>query len=251
MAYAASGLPTGLTIDAASGIISGHADGSRDVHRDRVSRPTSSRTPAARRSRGPSSSRSSAGPPSLSKLGFGNVGKGKAKVSFALAQGSSAPAIRSFTISLPKGLSFARKAKTLSKHISLKGARYTLKLSGGVLTITLKKPRVEGHVLDRPSGDKGQHVAQAQGAWPQGQVAEPRGEGRRRRRQRHQAVRQAQGLGRRAQTGWLGAATAPYSSGRRSPCRSANSVNVLLRVAAMSTSAIAHPSSSAVAMHPS
>ena len=140
LAYAASGLPTGLTIDAASGIISGTptAPGTFTVTVSAADRfMNSGRTtftwtvvkPVVK-----------AGPPAISKLNFGNVGKGRAKVSFALAEGSSAPAIRSFTITLPKGLSFARKAKTLSKHISLKGARFTLKLSGGALTITLKNP---------------------------------------------------------------------------------------------------------------
>ena len=140
LTYAAAGLPTGLTIDAANGIISGTptAPGTFTVTVSAADQFTNSgRTtftwtvvkPVVK-----------AGAPAISKLSFGNVGKGRAKVSFALAQGSSAPAIRSFTITLPKGLSFARKAKTLSKHISLKGARFTLKLSGGALTITLNNP---------------------------------------------------------------------------------------------------------------
>ena len=251
LAYAASGLPTGLTIDAASGIISGTptAPGTFTVTVSAADRfMNSGRTtftwtvvkPVVK-----------AGAPAISKLSFGNVGKGRAKVSFALAQGSSAPAIRSFTITLPKGLSFARKAKTLSKHISLKGARFTLKLSGGALTITLKNPASKVSFSIGPPATKVstslRHRVRGNKVKSLNLVVKVR----RRGRQRHQAVRQAQGLGRRAQTGWLGAATAPYSSGRRSPCRSANSVSVLLRVAARSTSAIAHPSSSAVAItHP-
>ncbi len=80
------------------------------------------------------------GAPTISKLSFGKIAKGKAKVSFTLTQGSNAPGIKSFSVSLPKGLSFAKKTKTLSKHISLKGAKYKLKLSRGVLTITLRSP---------------------------------------------------------------------------------------------------------------
>ena len=138
LAFTASGLPSGLTINAASGVISGT--------------PTTPGTFTVTVSAGDQFANSGRttfnwsvvkpppGPPSLSKLGFGNVGKGKAKVSFTLRQGSNAPAIKSFSVSLPKGLSFARKAKTLTKHISLKGAKYRLKLSRGVLTITLRSP---------------------------------------------------------------------------------------------------------------
>ncbi len=136
LAYTASGLPPGLTINATNGVISGT--------------PTTPGTFTITVSAGDQFANSNhttfgwtilkpvAGPPSLSKLGFGNVGKGKAKVSFTLTHGSNAPAIKAFTISLPKGLSFAKKTKTLSKHISLKGAKYTLKLRHGTLTITLK-----------------------------------------------------------------------------------------------------------------
>jgi len=137
LAYTASGLPVGLTMKAANGVISGTptAPGTFTVTVSAADQFTNSgRTTFSWTVVKP------VGPPTLSKLGFGNVGKGKAKVSFTLAQGSSAPAIRSFTITLPKGLSFAKKAKTLSKHISLKGAKFTLKLSSGALTITLKNP---------------------------------------------------------------------------------------------------------------
>ncbi len=138
LAYAASGLPSGLTMDAANGVISGipTAPGSFTVTVSAADRFTNSGrttftwTVVTREE----------GSPTLSKVGFGNVGKGKAKVSFTVAQGSSAPAIKSFAITLPKGLSFAKKTKTLSKHISLKGAKFTLNLNRGVLTITLKNP---------------------------------------------------------------------------------------------------------------
>jgi subtilase family serine protease len=137
LAYTASGLPGGLTMNGANGVISGTptSTGTFTVTVSAADQFTNSgRTTFSWTVVNP------VGPPTLSKLGFGNVGKGKAKVSFTLAQGSSAPAIRSFTITLPKGVSFAKKARTLSKHISLKGAKFTLKLSRGALTITLKNP---------------------------------------------------------------------------------------------------------------
>jgi subtilase family serine protease len=136
LAYTASGLPSGLTINAATGVISGTptTPGTFTVTVSAGDQFANS----GRTTFGWSVVKPPPGPPSLSKLGFGNVGKGKAKVSFTLHQGSNAPAIKSFSVSLPKGLAFAKKTKTLTKHISLKGAKYSLKLSRGVLTITLK-----------------------------------------------------------------------------------------------------------------
>jgi subtilase family serine protease len=136
LAYTASGLPSGLTINAATGVISGTptTPGTFTVTVSAGDQFANS----GRTTFGWSVVKPPPGPPSLSKLGFGNVGKGKAKVSFTLHRGSNAPAIKSFSVSLPKGLAFAKKTKTLTKHISLKGAKYSLKLSRGVLTITLK-----------------------------------------------------------------------------------------------------------------
>jgi subtilase family serine protease len=137
LAFTASGLPSGLTVNAANGVISGTptSPGTFTVTVSAADQfANSNRTTFGWTVLKP------VGPPALSKLSFGNIGKGKAKVSFTLTQGTGAPAIRSFSISLPKGLSFAKKTKTLSKHISLKGTKYSLKLSRGVLTITLRTP---------------------------------------------------------------------------------------------------------------
>jgi kumamolisin len=141
LTYTATGLPTGLTINAATGVISGTP----------TATPGTFTVTVSASDQFANSGENTfiwsivnvlkpVGPPTLSRLSFGDVAHGRAKVSFTLTQGSNAPAIRSFSISLPRGVSFAKKARTLSKHISLRGARYRLKLNHGVLTITLRNP---------------------------------------------------------------------------------------------------------------
>jgi Putative Ig domain len=77
---------------------------------------------------------------------LGNLAKRNATFSFKLAAGSFSPPIQSFSFSLPGGVSFAKKAKTLGRGIVVKGAnrqraRYSLKVSHGTLTVTLKVPQ--------------------------------------------------------------------------------------------------------------
>jgi hypothetical protein len=62
--------------------------------------------------------------------------KAKASLSFTLKAGSNMPDIRSFTVRLPSGLSFNKKK--LKKALSVKGAKYSEKLSKGKLVVTLK-----------------------------------------------------------------------------------------------------------------
>src|ERR1019366_3105637 len=82
-------------------------------------------------------------PPAFAGGSLGNLAKGNAKLSFKLTAGAFESPIKSFSVALPSGLSFAKTAKTLGKHIVLNGAngmraKYSLKLSHGVLTVTLK-----------------------------------------------------------------------------------------------------------------
>jgi hypothetical protein len=77
-----------------------------------------------------------AGKPSESGASISGLAKGKARLSFRLSAGSQAPKIKSFAISLPGGLSFAKSfAKGLALH---GGGKYTATLSHGRLTISLK-----------------------------------------------------------------------------------------------------------------
>jgi PKD repeat protein len=82
------------------------------------------------------------GKPSASRAALTGVAKGKPKLAFTVAAGKAAPALKSLAISLPKGLSFVKKAKRLVAGIALKAhgkrLKFSVKVSHGVLTITLK-----------------------------------------------------------------------------------------------------------------
>ncbi len=62
--------------------------------------------------------------------------KAKASVKFTVKNGSNAPAMSSFTLKLPGGLSF--NTKKLKKALKVTGVKYSEKASKGSLTLTLK-----------------------------------------------------------------------------------------------------------------
>jgi DNA-binding beta-propeller fold protein YncE len=80
--------------------------------------------------------------PTASHESITGVAKRKPKLAFTVAAGKNAPALKTIAVSLPGGLSFSSKKKSLAHDITLKGAngkrlKFTAKLSHGVLTITL------------------------------------------------------------------------------------------------------------------
>jgi hypothetical protein len=85
------------------------------------------------------------GKPSQSRASLSGLAKRKARLSFTVKAGSNAPAIKTISVSLPRGLAFARKTKQLTKGITVTGAngkrlKFTVKRRGGTLQITLKSP---------------------------------------------------------------------------------------------------------------
>jgi hypothetical protein len=74
------------------------------------------------------------GAPRLARASLTGLAAGKPVLSFKLMHGTSAPNLKSVTVSLPRGLLFLSK-----KGISVSGA-HNLRLGGGKLTITLKRP---------------------------------------------------------------------------------------------------------------
>jgi hypothetical protein len=82
------------------------------------------------------------GKPSAQAAKVSGLGSGKPKLSFTLNAGAHAPALKSVAIILPKGLSFAGKAKTLAKGITLKSGKkkltFTPVVKRGVLSIVFK-----------------------------------------------------------------------------------------------------------------
>jgi hypothetical protein len=137
--YTASGLPAGLTINASNGVISGKPTSAGtssvgvfatdSVHNTGGTRFTWKITKV--------------GKPTTSGDKLQGVSKGKPKLSFTAVAGSNAPALKSVSISLPSGLSFARKSKTLDKGLKVKSGskklKFKLHLSHGSLTISFTK----------------------------------------------------------------------------------------------------------------
>jgi subtilase family serine protease len=139
LSYGATGLPAGLSINAATGVISG--------------KPTTAQKATvtvsavdAFTNAGSTSFTWSVVVPGKPQLGnahsLSGLGKGKPKLTFTVSAGSFAPALKSLTIKLPGGLSFAKRAKSLTRGIAVRAgstkAKYTLKLKGGALTIAFK-----------------------------------------------------------------------------------------------------------------
>jgi subtilase family serine protease len=137
--YTASGLPAGLTINPASGLISGKP----------TTAGTSSvgvfATDAVHNTGGTRFTFKviKVGKPTTSHDKLQGLSKGKPKLSFTAVAGSNAPALKSVSIGLPGGLSFAKKSKTLDKGLVVKSGskrlKFKLHLSHGSLTISFTK----------------------------------------------------------------------------------------------------------------
>jgi len=85
------------------------------------------------------------GKPSESHASLSGVARRKARLSFTVKAGKNAAALKTISVSLPRGLTFTRKTKKLTKGITVKGAngkrlKFTTKLGHGSLQIKLKSP---------------------------------------------------------------------------------------------------------------
>ncbi len=146
LGYAASGLPAGLGINPGNGVISGApttpgtttvtvsaADGFKNA--GAVSFTWTVLNPPP-----PPAKLARAGARGVSLSG---IGKRKPKLSFTLTAPAGFAPLKSVRISLPKGLSFAKKAKTLGKGIAVKNGskkvKFKTKGNRGQLTISFKK----------------------------------------------------------------------------------------------------------------
>jgi subtilase family serine protease len=151
LTFSATGLPAGLSISSA-GVISGTPTKAQ----------TTSVTVTARDSAGGAGSAifswkvSGATKPSTKSVTLAGLAKRKPKLSFTVNAGTNAPALKSVSVSLPKGLSFDSAKKTLSKGISVKSSgkkvKFAVILKHGVLTITFKSTqRSVSIALARPT----------------------------------------------------------------------------------------------------
>jgi subtilase family serine protease len=155
LGYSASGLPAGLAINAATGVISGT--------------PTTPQTATVTVSAGDQFTNAGStsftwaivrrpviGKPKANSVKLSGLGNGKPKLSLTLAAGTNAPALKAVAITLPKGLSFARKPQTLDKGITLKSGKkklkFTPKVKKGVLSLAFKSAtRTASLTLAKPA----------------------------------------------------------------------------------------------------
>jgi subtilase family serine protease len=136
LTWKASGLPPGLTISGSSGRVSG---------RPRTAGVYSVVVSATDQAGAVSQARFSwtvIGLPTISRVSLTGVAKGRPTLSFTVASGTRAPALKSVTIALPAGLRFAARRGA----VSVTGAgrvRFSSRVVGGRLQITLASPQAK------------------------------------------------------------------------------------------------------------
>jgi hypothetical protein len=147
VAYAASGLPAGLSIDSATGVISG-----RPEHRGAsLVTVTAYDNDANRAVRTFAWVIRGVGKPTSSAVQLGGVGRRRPTLKLTIRAGVFAPPLKAVSVSLPSGLRFAAGGRGLTRGLLVKvGSKrvsHRAMVSRGVLTITLR--HVAGKVFVR------------------------------------------------------------------------------------------------------
>jgi subtilase family serine protease len=142
LSYAASGLPAGLVISPTTGVISGTPTtvGNAAVTVSATDAFTNAGSvPFALDVVKPKIKK--AKPLTASKITLAGLAKRKPALTFAIGGGKTA--LKAFSISLPSGLAFSKKAKSLDKGVKVKAGKkavaFTATVKRGALSITLKK----------------------------------------------------------------------------------------------------------------
>jgi hypothetical protein len=115
----------------------------------------------------PTKPTTSPGRPAVSGASLRGVVKRAAKLAFSVKEGKGAKPIKRIAVSLPQALTFASRAGTLAKGISVRGAhartvKFKARVSHGVLTITLSSAAASADVtLESPAIAVGSKLAQS------------------------------------------------------------------------------------------
>ncbi|MGO9754049.1 MAG: putative Ig domain-containing protein [Solirubrobacteraceae bacterium] len=153
LSYSATGLPAGLSISSATGVISGMVTTVQSTTVTVTATDVDANTGSTTFTWTVLTPR----PPTWPSVSFSGLGRSKPKLSFTVDAGAFAPALRSVTISLPRGLSFTGSARNLRKGIVVKsggsasaftasshGSSVTISFSSALTsaTITISSPAV-------------------------------------------------------------------------------------------------------------
>ena len=139
--YKATGLPSGLSLDASTGKVTGKPN------RLGTSTVTVTATDAADTTTQTTFRWTIENPPALSRVSLSSVGASRPTLSFTVTAGRDEPALKSISIVLPRGLHFTKSRSTVSvtgprgKHL-----RFTASLKDGGLVVTLRTATPQARV---------------------------------------------------------------------------------------------------------
>jgi hypothetical protein len=141
VSYSATGLPAGLSINPATGTITGQPSGLG----------TSNVTIAAANGTGTSAQTTFAwtiqGKPTISHVSLGGVRAARPTLKFTLTAGRDAPALKDVSVTLPRGLHFSRsRAKISVTGRTRRHLRFRAFLRHGSLVLQLRTARQQLHV---------------------------------------------------------------------------------------------------------
>ena len=141
VAYRATGLPAGLSIDGSSGRITGrpqHVGTSLVTITVSDTAGTTAQTTFAWTVQGN---------PALSRVSLGSVGAAHPKLTLMIEAGRGAPQIKTISVALPRGLSFTRSRSTLTvTGVGGRRLKFSASLQRGTLVIKLRRTSPQVHL---------------------------------------------------------------------------------------------------------
>jgi hypothetical protein len=144
LTYSASGLPAGLSINPATGVVSGtpSAAATSIVTVTATDQYTNGGGTQFAWTVVPPPAPPKAGPARGSHLTVSGVARRRARLAFTITAGSNAPKVKAITVTLPKGLAFSKSKKRLAKGITVKSTsskkvKFKVTIKKNMATITL------------------------------------------------------------------------------------------------------------------